>query len=259
MTPRLALPICFALFLTCEGYAGETAQPKVTSPAVIVSLQGFVLQYGYQSTAFMVSNCTARAVWFTGNSSESPLYHLQYLENGQWVDSPGLWCGNGLDRQQLAAYKTIRFTTPLAGGAAQGSRVLRLGLSCSPQEDFKNELQETYWSEKIDYTLPKVFLLDDSRGQIVTITVDGAVIWRNVVPKLESTPGFDGDYPRWWPNFHVAGDILSQSQRKCRIHISGGNYNAERDVDWLQGSALVVHFLDERVVFDQRQQPVSFR
>ena len=259
MTPRSSLLICFSLFFAHEGYAADTAQAKGTSPAVIVSFQGFVTQYGYQSAAFVVSNCTAGAVWFTGYTSEMPVYDVQYLKNGQWVDSWMGLCGTGLDSRQLVAHKTIRFTMPLTGDEAHIWQVMRVGLTCSPQKDYKKESSETYWSEKIDYTVPKVFLLDDSRGSAVTITIDGVVIWSSVVSKLESTPNFDGDYPRWSPNVHVAGDIPSKSQRTCRIRISGGNYNAERDVDWQQGTALIVHFLDERVVFDQRQQPISFR
>jgi len=93
----------------------------------------------------------------------------------------------------------------------------------------------------------KIYFLGDSHGESVTITVDGEIIWSAVVPES-----------RILPNVHVAGDVHLQNGRKCRVRVSGGNYTAERDIEWGQGTALTL-FLGERVEFAQWQEPVHFR
>ena len=95
--------------------------------------------------------------------------------------------------------------------------------------------------------LPTVYLLEDSRGHSVTITADGTTIWRGTVAKSDELP-----------NIHTVG-IPASSSQECRVRIIGAPYAAERSVDWRHGKALVVHFLDDRVIIEQKQEPVGFQ
>lgn len=109
---------------------------------------------------------------------------------------------------------------------------------------------DTSYSYPKDYKMtnsPTLYLVEDSRGHNVTITADSTIIWHGVVAKsLEM------------PNIHPVG-VPPNIQNQCRVRVTGGPYSAERSVDWQKGKALVVHFLDDRVAIDQKQEPVGFQ
>jgi hypothetical protein len=149
MTPSRTLFLCFVLLFVYGGNAADTAQPKAKPPDISVDFQRFITEHNYQCAEFMVSNCTAHTLWFTGYSLESPVYDVQYLTDGQWEDSQVGWCGVGMDRRPLAAHETIKFKV-LVEHDAQKPRVMRVGLSCSPKQDYKKEVEKTYWSEKVE-------------------------------------------------------------------------------------------------------------
>lgn len=86
--------------------------------------------------------------------------------------------------------------------------------------------------------IPKLYLMDDSRGHRVTIKADDALIWNGIVKKTGITPDL---------------------RQKCRVRITGRPYTAEREVDWQKGKALIVHFGDDRVTFTQQEEPVRFQ
>jgi hypothetical protein len=147
MTSYRTLLVCFVLFFAQGGDAADTAQLKAKPPDVIVTFQRFVTEDDFQCAEFMVSNCTAHAMW--GDSLESPVYDVQYLEDGQWEDSQLGWCGVGMDRRRLAVHKSIKITV-LVEHYAQQPRAMRFGISCSPQKRYKKEVEKTYWSEKVE-------------------------------------------------------------------------------------------------------------
>jgi hypothetical protein len=95
--------------------------------------------------------------------------------------------------------------------------------------------------------LAKLYLVDDSRGRSITIHANDTLIWKGVVGK-------SGEMP----NIHEVG-IPPGMQRGCRLRVSGGPYDSERDVDWQRGKALIVHLADDRVVFTQKEEPVGFQ
>lgn len=97
-----------------------------------------------------------------------------------------------------------------------------------------------------DRQLPKLYLLDDTRGDTVIITANSEKIWEGEV-------GFEGKSP----NIHPVG-IPSDCMKTCRITISGGRYKANSSINWSEGTALVVHFTSKDVVLTQKHEPVHF-
>jgi len=154
MMSHRTLLIFFALTVALGAYAADSARSKAMPPNVVVSLQRFVREhefvgeYDYLCAEFAVSNCTSRAVWFTGYSLETPVYDFQYLKDNEWEDSPRGYCGVGMKRQRLPAHTSIKFTVLVEHGEEK-PQVMRVGISCSPQKDYKKETEKTYWSEKI--------------------------------------------------------------------------------------------------------------
>lgn len=95
--------------------------------------------------------------------------------------------------------------------------------------------------------IPKLYLVNDSRGHKVTTKADDALIWNGIVKK-----------PDFVPNIHPVG-IPPDLRQKCRVRITGRPYTVEREVDWQKGKALIVHFGDDRVTFTQQEEPVRFQ
>jgi len=95
--------------------------------------------------------------------------------------------------------------------------------------------------------LAKLYLMNDSSGHSIVITANDTLIWRGALPKSDEMP-----------NIHAVG-IPPEMQQTCRVHIAGGPFSAERDVDWQKGKALVVNFGEDRVALTQRQEPVGFQ
>jgi hypothetical protein len=125
--------------------AAEVVRP---SSNVTITFQRFVTKYDTTCAEFIASNCTSRVMWFTGHNIRSPAYEVQCFISGEWEDWGMGWCGVGMDRHKLGAHKTVSFTVPLI--YARRSNMMRVGLSCSPHEDYNREEEKTYWSEKLE-------------------------------------------------------------------------------------------------------------
>ena len=152
MTSHRTFLVCLALVIAFSGYAVNSTQTKAESPNVVVSFQRFVTKHAsdgdYECAEFVVSNCTAKAVWFKGHDLDWPYHYVQYLKNGQWEYTIGS-CALGVDRYKLDAYGTIKFTEGVWLDP-QKTRVMRVGISCSPQKDYNKEVEKIYWSEKVE-------------------------------------------------------------------------------------------------------------
>jgi hypothetical protein len=59
------------------------------------------------------------------------------------------------------------------------------------------------------------------------------------------------------PNVHRVG-IPPDMQRQCFVRVRGGPYAAEMDVNWEKGKALTAFFEDDKVVLEQRKEPLYF-
>lgn len=95
--------------------------------------------------------------------------------------------------------------------------------------------------------IPKIYLVDDSRGHVVTIKADETLIWEGIVKKSDFSP-----------NIHVVG-VPPNLEKKCHIHVAGGPYGSTQEVDWTNGMAMVIVFSENKVVFDQHKEPVGFQ
>jgi hypothetical protein len=112
------------------------------------------------------------------------------------------------------------------------------GCSPEPSYSFPHNFQQT--------NLPKLYLVNDSHREKITISADGTTIWRGVVRPS-----------KYAPNIHTVGFPLA-SHRQCQISVTGGKYRSERSVDWQQGKALIVWLSGDGVVIQQKQEPVMF-
>lgn len=95
--------------------------------------------------------------------------------------------------------------------------------------------------------LSKIYLIEDSRGYSVEIFADEELIWKGVVEKSDRLP-----------NIHFVG-IPTDKQERCQIIVSGGPYNLSYDIDWQEGRALILHFLNDKVSLEQMKEPVGFQ
>ena len=111
------------------------------------------------------------------------------------------------------------------------------GCSADPPYCFPHDFKQP--------NLPRVYLLEHSRGHNVTVSVDGTAIWKGVVSKSEMVP-----------SVQTVG-VPAKSQRACQLKVTGGPYSAESSVDWQKGKAFVVHFRDERVILYQKDEPLG--
>ena len=146
MTVHRTILACFIFAVACIGCATNPQPPKAKSP-VLVSFQGFVTEGEHRCAQFVVSNCTSRAVWYSGYGSGSPIYQSQFLEENGWKNVGAGWCDFGMSRFNIPAHRTITFTV-WASRAGQEGPTMRVGVSCSPKK--QEEHDTIYWSEKVE-------------------------------------------------------------------------------------------------------------
>jgi hypothetical protein len=142
----LYVPLSFA---GC-GYAAEIGQPIKTNQ-IVISFKRFSMKEGEPYCAdFVVSNCTARAAWFYGYSSNSPLYTVQFLKDGKWDRSPAeAFCATGIDRHRLDPHQVLIFPAVIKPHKIN-AEATRVGISCSFQANEVKGSQVTYWSNKVN-------------------------------------------------------------------------------------------------------------
>ena len=117
-----------------------------------MTFQRIVNLNGYQAAELTLSNRSPLPVWYTGNTAENPVYDIQYSSGNTWEDSGDKWCVMGLESFQLASQQSVTFTA-FVSFDERAARGVRVGVLCSPQEDYKAGVGRMYWSEK--FTAPK--------------------------------------------------------------------------------------------------------
>jgi hypothetical protein len=119
--------------------------------------------------------------------------------------------------------------------------VLALLAGCASEADIHNEYADATRES------PKLYILDHTYGRSITISVDGTLVWRGVVPESDVMP-----------NITTVG-IPEESHGSAMVTITGDPYADRREVSWENGNALVLHFLQDDVAVDQRTEPVIFQ
>ena len=147
MTRLTTSPIFVAAALLCFCYLAA-AQQSTNQQVVSITFRRFLSHYDYPHAEMIVSNRTARSVWFTGYSAVRPVYSVQQLEHGQWTEKRMGWCGTGSGRREFYAHTSITLLVPL--DPSTSNNTVRVGISCSPSAKYDATTATSYWSDKID-------------------------------------------------------------------------------------------------------------
>ena len=130
--------------LACDGQAeaGSVDPAGVT----IRAEQPVPDRFGRHVVRCRIANGTGRPIVYTGYAVDAPLYRVQHLEDGQWIDrTEQLMCGTGLQACELAAGESAEITVYVTdNGLSQ-----RVGLGFSVKGD-RSGAGHVAWSNPID-------------------------------------------------------------------------------------------------------------
>jgi hypothetical protein len=160
LRPLIVFFILIVVVVGNGNAADSKTEAKSSHQDCAVVFRRFYKEFSSEYAEFTLTNATARSVWFAGYDSESPLYEVQILKDGQWEDEDVGWCGVGVERLKLRSNQSTTFRVPILYETewdlnadklreTDKPKVMRVGVSCSPEKDYTKGGHKTYRSEKI--------------------------------------------------------------------------------------------------------------
>lgn len=123
-----------------------------TNANIALIFQHIVGEAGHEKALFAITNGTAKSIWYTGINQTDPFYKIEVLRSNRWAYDGPLRCGLGAKRLELPSTKTATFAVPLEYFWPP-VQAIRVSLSCGPNERYKEALEKTRQSQKVDLDL----------------------------------------------------------------------------------------------------------